>query len=90
MNKVNLSYWFKTSYRNSRTECLSLGNGVLLAFFYFRISKKSSKRDDFYLNYQFWRFTFLVSWLRSFGLFIAIYKISMESSVYVCTQNMMR
>jgi len=84
MNKVNLSYWVKTSYNNSMADCLSLRNGVLLPFFYFGLSRKSSKRDDFYLNYKYWRYAFLVSWLRSFGLFIAIYKISMKSSVTVC------
>jgi len=83
MNRVNLSYWLKTSYQHLRAECLSLGDGVLLPFFYFGISKKSSTGDGFSLNYQFWRYAFLESRLRSFGLFIAIYKISMKSSVNV-------
>jgi len=79
MHRVNLSYWFKTSYQHLRAECLSLEDGVLLPFFYFGKREKSSKGDNFYLNFRFWRYLFLTSSVRSFGLFIGIYKMSMKS-----------
>lgn len=81
MNKVNLSYWLKTGYRNLKAKCLSLGDGVLLPFLSFWVNEKSSEREIFCLNCIHFRCALLVSWLRSFKLFIGVYKNSMKSPV---------